>query len=128
MALHAIVTLSRLVTENDLPHLLPLLGKDPRQSAAVVKSLQLAESRLVEPVIHAINTASDNQRSWLIYLLACWGRGVCEARLKEHAPSLLNEVNAFWSFHNENWLNNLETADQLDLLRSQVSKPQFIAK
>jgi hypothetical protein len=116
------VTLSRLVTEETLPRLLPLLGEDPRRSAAVVKAIQLAEQRPVVSVIRAVKGRTGKPRSWLIYLLACWGREVCQAMLTAHAPELLPEVELFWTFHNENWLNSLDVAEELDLLRFQVSK------
>jgi hypothetical protein len=122
LALHALVTLSRLVAEETLPQLLALLGEDKRRSAAVVKAIELAEQRPVVSVVQAIKRMSGKPRSWLLYLLACWGREVCQPVLTAHAPELLPEVELFWTCHKENWLNNLEVADQLDLLRAQVSK------
>jgi HEAT repeat protein len=96
VALHALVALSRLVTETTLPSLLALLGDDPRRSAAVVKAIQLADPRPVGAVTTAVKGTPGKPRSWLIYLLACWGREVCQPILATEAPDLLPEVETFW--------------------------------
>ncbi len=67
-----------------------------------------------------LGKAPASARPWLIYLLASLGRESCESHLMAHAPELLPELEFFWTYHQENWTNRLDVADQIDFLMGQL--------
>ena len=118
-ALHAIVSLSRLTTDRNVDVLLDRLGSDQRLSAALVKVVQLSKVRPLKRIIGALKSESGDRRNWLLYLLAGFGPETCEEVLKSEAPELLPELEFFWRYHAQNWMNRFEVADRLDFLLAQ---------
>jgi hypothetical protein len=120
-ALHAIVALSRLVTDQTIDTLLAVLGNERSKSAAIVRAVQLSSLRPVERVVEGLRAASGERREWLLYLLASFGRAACEPLVRMSAPDLLPRLDFHWMYHVENWTNRLYVADRLDFLMAQIA-------
>jgi hypothetical protein len=55
-----------------------------------------------------------------MYLLACHGRAACDSFVRSAAPSLLEELDFFWTHQVENWTNRLDVAGEINFLCGQV--------
>lgn len=119
-AVHSIVAAGRLMTEETLPGVIAEIGRDARRSAGIVRALQIARCDPLPHALARLRTADASTRNWLIYLMATLGRERCTAYLTAHAPDLLEELEFFWQYHNENWTNRLDIADETDFLLGQV--------
>jgi hypothetical protein len=119
VAVHSLVAASRLLTQDSLPAALKHMGTHTRKSAGIAKTILASQCDSVAIVAQAAEAAEGAARSWLLYTLASLGRDKCQAYLTANAPGLLEEVEFFWQFHDENWTNRLDVADQIDFLRAQ---------
>jgi hypothetical protein len=119
LAVHSLVAASRLLTQDNLPATLKHLGANARKSAGIAKSIFSSRCDSVAIIAKAAEAAVGASRSWLLYTLASIGRGKCQPYLAANSPDLLEEVEFFWQFHDENWTNRLDVADQIDFLRAQ---------
>jgi hypothetical protein len=119
LAVHSFVAASRLLTQNSLPAALKHMGTNSRKSAGIAKSFLSSQCDSVAIVAQAAEEAEGASRSWLLNTLASLGRDKCQAYLAANSPRLLEEVEFFWQFHDENWTNRLDLADQIDFLRAQ---------
>lgn len=119
VATHAIVTVTRLLTDDNLTLALDQIGPDAEQSAAIVRAVRDSQIEFVPEVVRRIQKGSP-ERQWLVYLLASAGRERSEAYLKQQEPKLLPELDFFWRFHSENWTSRVDISDQLEFLADQV--------
>ncbi len=70
-------------------------------------------------VVGAVEQAQGNSRSWLVYLLASLGKTKAKDYVQANAAHLLPELDFFWKYHEDNWTNRLEIANQVDFLSAQ---------
>jgi hypothetical protein len=120
VAIHAVVSASRLMDDAGLALALARLGTDERASAGVARAILASRRDPLPHIVHAVRRSAGQPRSWLLYLLAMLGRSRCEQLLSEQAPSILTELEFFWARHVENWTNRIDVADQIDFQLAQV--------
>jgi hypothetical protein len=120
VAVHAILSLSRLVRSDNLEAVLQRVGDDGRQSAGLVRAVLLSRLRFLPDIVRLLRASTAQRRQWLLYLLACHGRAACTQCCGDQSPELLKELDFFWTHQVENWTNRLDVADQIDFLRGQV--------
>jgi hypothetical protein len=120
IATHAIVTVSRLLTESDLKLVLDQIGTDSRQSAAIVRAVRDSRVDFVPEVVERLQKDKTAARQWFLFLLASAGRERSEKYLKQHEPEFLPELEFFWRFQTENWTSRVDVSDQLQFLAEQV--------
>lgn len=120
-AVHAIVAASRLLTEGTVGFALDQIGRSEKQSAGIVRAIVASGYTPLERIVEKIRAAGPTatEYPWLIYLLASLGRKTCEPCLLENAPELLTDLQFFWTYHQDNWTNRLDVADQIDFLIGQ---------
>ncbi|MBN2291987.1 MAG: HEAT repeat domain-containing protein [Pirellulales bacterium] len=119
VATHAIVSASRLITDDNIADVLAQIGDNAKKSAGIARSVVLSSSNPVPIIVNAIENTDGASRNWLIYLLARLGIQKSEAYVRDNANHLLSELDFFWKYHEENWTNRLDVADQLDFLTAQ---------
>jgi len=119
VAVHALVAASRLITDDNLSALIAQVGDDARKSAGIARAVVSSSCNPVPIIVQAVDHAEASTRSWLIYLLASLGKAKSEAYVRDNASHLLPELDFFWKYHEENWTNRLDLADQLDFLGAQ---------
>lgn len=119
VATHALVAASRLIGDGNMPAVLAHVGDDARKSAGIARAVASASCDPVPLIVNAIAQAEGAARSWLIYLLASLGKSRSEPYIRQHADHLIDELDFFWKYHEENWTNRLDVADQLDFLSGQ---------
>ncbi len=119
VATHALVAASRLITTGNLADVLAQVGDDAKKSAGIARAVVSSPCDPVPIIVEAVDNAKGASRSWLVYLLATLGKGKSEAYVRDNAEHLLSELDFFWRFHEENWTNRLDVADQLDFLGAQ---------
>lgn len=120
VAIHALVSASRLMDVEGPALALVQLGTDDRASAGIVRAILALRCDPLPQIITAVQNAIGPRRSWLLYLLGMLGRARCERHLSEHAPEILRELELFWTRHIENWTNRLDIADQIDFQIAQM--------
>lgn len=119
VATHALVSASRLITDDNIADVIAQVGDDAKKSAGIARAVVSSPSNPVPIIVEAIDQAEGAARSWLVYLLASLGKQKSEAYVRDHAAHLLSELDFFWKYHEENWTNRLDVADQLDFLGAQ---------
>jgi hypothetical protein len=119
VASHALVAASRLITNDNLASVFAVIGANDKQSAGITRAVVASACDPVALTVQAIQQAQGASRSWLVYLLATIGREKSQAYVKKHVPQLLKELDFFWKYHEQNWTNRLDVADQLDFLQAQ---------
>jgi len=119
VATHALVAASRLITADNLVNVLAQVGDNASKSAGIARAVVSSSCNPVPIIVEAVEQAGGSARSWLVYLLASLGKQKSEAYVRENAEHLLSELDFFWKYHEENWTNRLDIADQLDFLGTQ---------
>jgi hypothetical protein len=120
VAVHALVSASRLLDDDGLTLALSHVGEDENASAGIIRAVLAARSDPLPKSVAALRLATGVSRSWLVYLLGMLGRARCEGYLRIHAPEVLDELSFFWTRHGENWTNRLDVADQIDFQLAQL--------
>ncbi len=120
VAIHALVSASRLMDDDGLTLALSSIGEDEKASAGVVRAVLAARADPLPKAVAALRSATGASRPWLVYLLGMLGRARCEGYLQTHAPEVLRELSFFWTRHGENWTNRLDVADQIDFQLAQL--------
>ncbi|MBN1492268.1 MAG: HEAT repeat domain-containing protein [Phycisphaerae bacterium] len=120
VAVHALVSASRLMNGEGLALAFSHLGDDARVSAGVVRAILAARIDPVPLAVSRLRQVSGTARSWLLYLLAMLGRDRCEPHLRQYASDLIGQLDFFWTKHVQNWTNRFEVADQIDYQLAQA--------
>ena len=77
IALHAIVSVARLLKPASIALVLGGIDHNDRRSAGLVRTILLSRFDFVPEIVRLCHNSSGKQRQWMLYLLACRGREAC---------------------------------------------------
>lgn len=127
VALHAIVSTSRVVEDGDIGanvrKVLDVIGGNRRKSAAAVKILLMHKSEeAISEIVSTLLEAKGEKRGWLLYLVGLLGPTMIRDLLEPHGDNgkkVIREVDVLWNFHHANWINEFDVENGLAFISKQ---------
>ena len=125
VAMHAIVSASRMVNSANCLSMIEQVGRDDRLSSGIVRALLESQKDdwLEVAIDYTIECGESNVRSWLLYLIGCLGRQTVAPILAKHGDKgkeIAEKVALFWNQFGSDWTCNPPLAEKIRYIRMQI--------